>query len=198
MSGTGYIFLGLTIAAVIQIISILGKDAKGICIVCGGSGINRYTGDKCTACMGKGRQPNWHPQRHKDTDMQRKDNPQVAPRPTNRGNRHEGKDTISKRCPKCGNTFGDYAYKCTKCDAVLETVPTNRGKLYSVEIKGPDDSKKTYFITKEFYKDIGVTFEKAKDFLSYGTTCNFKNKDEALKFVEKYKGMGCRVELNED
>ncbi|MBI5379474.1 MAG: hypothetical protein HZA23_04890 [Nitrospirae bacterium] len=55
-----------------------------------------------------------------------------------------------------------------------------------------------YLATKEFYKDAGVNFEKAKEFLIKGTTLNFKNKDDALKIIDKYKQMGCNVNLEND
>lgn len=55
MSTSTYFLIGLAIVAAFQIIAILLKDASGTCIVCGGSGWNRYTGDKCSACMGTGK-----------------------------------------------------------------------------------------------------------------------------------------------
>jgi hypothetical protein len=77
---------------------------------------------------------------------------------------------------------------------IFKDVPIN----FTVNIKGPEDPKNLYLATKEFYKDAGVNFEKAKEFLIKGTTLNFENKDDALKIIDKYKQMGCYVNLEND
>jgi hypothetical protein len=68
-------------------------------------------------------------------------------------------------------------------------------KKYKVKIKGPDDSKKLYLATKDFYKDAGVTFDKAKEFLTKGVIMSFQDKNQAMEFIEKYNLMGCKTEM---
>jgi hypothetical protein len=75
--------------------------------------------------------------------------------------------------------------------------PAESAKNIRVSIKGPDDSKKLYLIAKEFYKDAGVTFDKAKEFLTKGVIMSFEDRNNAMKFIEKYNQMGCRTELKE-
>ena len=70
-------------------------------------------------------------------------------------------------------------------------------QMYKVKIKGPDDSKKMYLATKDFYKDAGVSFEKAKEFLTKGIIMSFENKNEAMQFIAKYNQMGCKTELKD-
>ena len=74
-----------------------------------------------------------------------------------------------------------------KTSTIQDEQKNSLSKNFTVKIKGPNESKKLYIATKEFYKDAGVNFEKAKEFLSIGTTLTFENKNDALKFVEKYK-----------
>lgn len=64
-----------------------------------------------------------------------------------------------------------------------------------VSIKGPDDPKKLYFAVKELHKDIGVDFEKAKEFLVKGYSRRFEDIDEAYKFIDKYKQLECMVKM---
>ena len=82
------------------------------------------------------------------------------------------------------------------------SVPDNKTTLppiqtCTVNIKGPADSKNMYFAAKVFYKDAGVTFEKAKESLSSGAVMKFKDKKQAMEFIEKYNEMGCKSELKE-
>ena len=80
-----------------------------------------------------------------------------------------------------------------KATSVNNALPP--AQRYKVKIKGPDDSKKMYLATKDFYKDAGVSFEKAKEFLTKGIIMSFENKNEAMQFIEKYNQMGCKTEL---
>lgn len=66
-----------------------------------------------------------------------------------------------------------------------------------VFIKGPDDTKKLYLAQRDFYKDAGVTFDKAKEFLTKGVIMSFEDKNKAMKFIEKYNQLGCKTELKE-
>lgn len=66
-----------------------------------------------------------------------------------------------------------------------------------VFIKGPDDTKKLYLAQRDFYKDAGVAFDKAKEFLTKGVVMSFKDKEQAMIFIEKYNQMGCKTELKE-
>lgn len=68
-------------------------------------------------------------------------------------------------------------------------------KAIRVNIKGPDDPKKLYMAAKEFHKDIGVDFGKAKEFLVEGYHKRFENIDEAYKFIDKYKKLECTVKM---
>lgn len=84
----------------------------------------------------------------------------------------------------------------------VDSMPANNAssppaKKCKVSIKGPDDSKKLYLIAKDFCKDSGVTFDKAKEFLTKGVIMSFEDKNKATKFVEKYNQMGCKTELKE-
>jgi hypothetical protein len=73
--------------------------------------------------------------------------------------------------------------------------PAVYDKNIKVSIKGPDDRKQLYLATKDFYKDAGVTFDKAKEFLLKGVIMSFQNKNKAMAFIEKYNLMGCKTEL---
>jgi len=83
-------------------------------------------------------------------------------------------------------------------DPVITTAVNNAPpavQRYKVKIKGPDDSKKMYLATKDFYKDAGVAFEKAKESLTKGIIMTFEDKKQAMQFIEKYNQMGCKTEL---
>ena len=73
--------------------------------------------------------------------------------------------------------------------------PLQEEKVYKVTIcsLSPDDAKQIYHTAKELCKDIGVGFSQAKDILTKGTTLNFKDQQEAIRIIDKYRNMGCKV-----
>lgn len=77
------------------------------------------------------------------------------------------------------------------------TITPPPSQKYKVKIKGPDESKKMYIATKTYCTDAGVSFEKAKEHLTKGVIMKFEEKDRALQFMEKYKQMDCKAELQE-
>ena len=71
-------------------------------------------------------------------------------------------------------------------------------KSYRVKITAPNDSKQLYNTAKELCKDVALSSAQAKDVLTKGTTLNFKDKNVALRLIEKYKNMGCQTDLKEN
>jgi len=61
----------------------------------------------------------------------------------------------------------------------------------------PQDRKNLYLIAKEFYKDAGFTFDKTKELLIKGVIMSFEDRNIAMKFIEKYKQLGCKAEIKE-
>ena len=80
--------------------------------------------------------------------------------------------------------------------AVSQTEQQSSQKI-KVSIKGPDDNKKLYLVAKQFYTDAGVSFEKAKDFLTKGVIMSFEDKNKALVFIEKYNQLGCKTAMKD-
>jgi len=69
---------------------------------------------------------------------------------------------------------------------------------FKVKIKVPDDPQKLYIIAKELCNDLSLSFTQGKEVLIKGTILNFKDKNEAVRIIEKFKSLGCETELKEN
>lgn len=99
-------------------------------------------------------------------------------------------DVKSLKCSVCGNTsIIDWDFSISIQNDFID----NSAHVNTVKIMGPTDSKKFYLVAREFCKDFGLSFQKTKEDLLKGADCRFENKDEALKIIEKYTKIGCRV-----
>lgn len=99
-------------------------------------------------------------------------------------------DLQSLRCSACGNVSSiEWALPISLQKNSIE----KSSHINVVIIKGPDDAKKFYLVAKELSKDSGIDFNKAKEELTKGFSRRFEKGDEALKFIEKYKQMGCWI-----
>jgi len=103
-------------------------------------------------------------------------------------------DLQSLRCSACDNVSTvDWALPISLQKDSIE----KSSHINIVIIKGPNDAKKFYLAAKELSKDNGIDFNKAKEELTKGCSHRFEKGDEALKFTEKYKQMGCWIRSEE-
>jgi RNA polymerase subunit RPABC4/transcription elongation factor Spt4 len=101
-----------------------------------------------------------------------------------------------KACPLCKELVNKDAKICPHCQREILSEKTNI--KYKVRIIVPSESKHKVFITKELSKDFEWSYDKAEDVLNKQIALVFKNKDDALVCMEKFKNLGCKAELNEN